>query len=129
MFTGLFVFKQKTAYEMRMSDWSSDVCSSDLTSSKIVLETTSDARVKSFATMMIGDHGKSTAMLKSAAAASDVKAPPPGLTPDQQATVAALQQARGVDRTSVVSGKSVSGRVALGGRRIIKKKTIHKQRN
>src|SRR3546814_6399966 len=33
MFTMLFVFfffKQKTAYEMRISDWSSDVCSSDL---------------------------------------------------------------------------------------------------
>src|SRR3546814_2652488 len=28
-----FVFKQKTAYELRISDWSSDVCSSDLTSS------------------------------------------------------------------------------------------------
>src|SRR3546814_5911311 len=27
---GMFVFKQKTAYEMRISDWSSDVCSSDL---------------------------------------------------------------------------------------------------
>src|SRR3546814_6666662 len=26
-----FFFKQKTAYEMRISDWSSDVCSSDLT--------------------------------------------------------------------------------------------------
>src|SRR3546814_2594039 len=26
----LFCFKQKTAYEMRISDWSSDVCSSDL---------------------------------------------------------------------------------------------------
>src|SRR3546814_17220342 len=26
----MFVFKQKTAYEMRISDWSSDVCSSDL---------------------------------------------------------------------------------------------------
>src|SRR3546814_7138260 len=26
----LSVFKQKTAYEMRISDWSSDVCSSDL---------------------------------------------------------------------------------------------------
>src|SRR3546814_7820992 len=26
----LFIFKQKTAYEMRISDWSSDVCSSDL---------------------------------------------------------------------------------------------------
>src|SRR3546814_6764052 len=27
----MFLFKQKTAYEMRISDWSSDVCSSDLT--------------------------------------------------------------------------------------------------
>src|SRR3546814_8818101 len=27
---GIFFFKQKTAYEMRISDWSSDVCSSDL---------------------------------------------------------------------------------------------------
>src|SRR3546814_1106850 len=33
-FTDIYVFffsKQKTAYEMRISDWSSDVCSSDLT--------------------------------------------------------------------------------------------------
>src|SRR3546814_6769539 len=30
-----FFFKQKTAYEMRISDWSSDVCSSDLTSFEI----------------------------------------------------------------------------------------------
>src|SRR3546814_3979184 len=29
-----FFFKQKTAYEMRISDWSSDVCSSDLSSPK-----------------------------------------------------------------------------------------------
>src|SRR3546814_10203297 len=28
--SGFFFFKQKTAYEMRISDWSSDVCSSDL---------------------------------------------------------------------------------------------------
>src|SRR3546814_1706822 len=28
-----FFFKQKTAYEMRISDWSSDVCSSDLITS------------------------------------------------------------------------------------------------
>src|SRR3546814_2129565 len=39
-----FFFKQKTAYEMRISDWSSDVCSSDLPASpgaasgKIVLD-------------------------------------------------------------------------------------------
>src|SRR3546814_3511351 len=30
MFFVVFFFKQKTAYEMRISDWSSDVCSSDL---------------------------------------------------------------------------------------------------
>src|SRR3546814_2802684 len=29
-FECFFFFKQKTAYEMRISDWSSDVCSSDL---------------------------------------------------------------------------------------------------
>src|SRR3546814_10831483 len=30
-----FFFKQKTAYEMRISDWSSDVCSSDLADHRI----------------------------------------------------------------------------------------------
>src|SRR3546814_6892871 len=30
IFLCFFFFKQKTAYEMRISDWSSDVCSSDL---------------------------------------------------------------------------------------------------
>src|SRR3546814_5609004 len=30
MYVLVFFFKQKTAYEMRISDWSSDVCSSDL---------------------------------------------------------------------------------------------------
>src|SRR3546814_1046400 len=33
MFVFFFFFKQKTAYEMRISDWSSDVCSSDLATS------------------------------------------------------------------------------------------------
>src|SRR3546814_13074794 len=32
LFMSFFFFKQKTAYEMRISDWSSDVCSSDLES-------------------------------------------------------------------------------------------------
>src|SRR3546814_10755050 len=32
-----FFFKQKTAYEMRISDWSSDVCSSDLDEEQQVL--------------------------------------------------------------------------------------------
>src|SRR3546814_1700512 len=38
MFRGswFFFFKQKTAYEMRISDWSSDVCSSDLTEAMLM---------------------------------------------------------------------------------------------
>src|SRR3546814_7794957 len=31
----IFFFKQKTAYEMRISDWSSDVCSSDLQAGRV----------------------------------------------------------------------------------------------
>src|SRR3546814_10453205 len=34
-----FFFKQKTAYEMRISDWSSDVCSSDLGFTEARIET------------------------------------------------------------------------------------------
>src|SRR3546814_9133500 len=38
-----FFFKQKTAYDMRISDWSSDVCSSDLTSpARRPIQTTRD---------------------------------------------------------------------------------------
>src|SRR3546814_8299937 len=33
----LFFFKQKTAYETRISDWSSDVCSSDLTGQDLII--------------------------------------------------------------------------------------------
>src|SRR3546814_9215045 len=35
LFDLFFFFKQKTAYEMRISDWSSDVCSSDL---KVIIQ-------------------------------------------------------------------------------------------
>src|SRR3546814_7414182 len=34
----VFFFKQKTAYEMRISDWSSDVCSSDLELEELIAE-------------------------------------------------------------------------------------------
>src|SRR3546814_7064290 len=44
-----FFFNQKTAYEMRISDWSSDVCSSDLVGLKLA------HRVKIAAAMGVGD--------------------------------------------------------------------------
>src|SRR3546814_5693830 len=53
MFVVLFFFKQKTAYEMRISDWSSDVCSSDLgeaaVAQQLLVETARrDAQVGAF---------------------------------------------------------------------------------
>src|SRR3546814_7956429 len=40
-----FFFKQKTAYEMRISDWSSDVCSSDLKESEGLILLTSNGDI------------------------------------------------------------------------------------
>src|SRR3546814_6601537 len=44
----VFFFKQKTAYEMRISDWSSDVCSSDLDVAGAVGELIKEGKVKHF---------------------------------------------------------------------------------
>src|SRR3546814_10076260 len=44
----VFVFKQKTAYEMRISDWSSDVCSSDLMILMLAPETNGEVAVKAW---------------------------------------------------------------------------------
>src|SRR3546814_10059007 len=85
-----FVFKQKTAYEVRISDWSSDVCSSDL--------------AKGFGITLVV-FGHAVDGLRSA-----------GLV----ASGGELNDA--LDRKSGVKGKSVSGRVDLGGRSNIKNK-------
>src|SRR3546814_7262929 len=99
------VFKQKTAYEMRISDWSSDVCSSDLTQMEAPVEVTGRHRPRG---------------------AVDV----PGRGHVSQATVDVIGGHRGSaygssDRRSGVSGKSVSVRVDLGGRRRISTKKTH----
>src|SRR3546814_16709823 len=101
-----FVFKQKTAYEMRISDWSSDVCSSDLA-----------ALDKAFAELTEGS------------------APAPDSIHFKGRVIPVPLAARGVarftfadlceqplwpgDRQSVVSAMRVSVRVVLVGRRII----------
>src|SRR3546814_1836631 len=42
----VFLFKQKTAYEMRISDWSSDVCSSDLWYKKVRIKSEESRAVR-----------------------------------------------------------------------------------
>src|SRR3546814_5065290 len=55
-----FFFKQKTAYEMRISDWSSDVCSSDLRTGQLEVEVRG-VPIKIAATMRLADEGKGSA--------------------------------------------------------------------
>src|SRR3546814_16273286 len=101
-----FCFKQKTAYEMRISDWSSDVCSSDL-----------------------GARFPGRCARRGAAGGAGGGADRPRRARFAAARSRALslwpryrRNDDSGDRKSVVSGKSVYVRVDLGGGRIIKKK-------
>src|SRR3546814_9781382 len=70
-----FFFKQKTAYEMRISDWSSDVCSSDLilptASANSYLFTCSDAAELSIQGVRLGDGTATRLISMSSSTASD----------------------------------------------------------
>src|SRR3546814_1963026 len=75
IFYSFFFYKQKTAYEMRISDWSSDVCSSDLDSGnarrivrvgelliRIIVETHTADLQRRVAGQFDGDHHLAAAM-------------------------------------------------------------------
>src|SRR3546814_9574980 len=101
-------FKQKTAYEMRMSDWSSDVCSSDLQTGPVRIS--------------LGDKPREASGLKFP---HDIHLDPQGGAARMAIRLGHVGGSGGgygsplackADRKSVVLGKSVSGRVDLGGR-------------
>ena len=70
----------------------------EMQSSQLVLQSTSDAKVKNFANKMIKDHTKSTAMVKAAAMKDGMNPPPPALDADGQQMISQLQGATGADR-------------------------------
>src|SRR3546814_3221896 len=112
----VFVFKHKTAYEMRISDWSSDVCSSDLEEPPTELEQAL-AQHPDPATSRVGPEDLS--LLEAASLIALLRA----CSLDHvRWTLSPLRDAGNQDRKSVVSGKSVSVSVDHGGSRIIKKK-------
>ena len=89
------------AQVMKPAEYVSTAGASDLyerTSSQIVLESTADPKVRSFAQMMIDHHTKSTADVKAAAAQARVPAPPPKLNPLQTELVAELRAEQGPAR-------------------------------
>src|SRR3546814_18674052 len=118
-----FFFKQKTAYELRISDWSSDVCSSDLRLSVPTRRGPSAlrpppasllARSRRMRPPRSSSDGSSprAASGGTRSQASDRSSPGTGATAERPS-----------DRTSVGEGQSVAGRVDLGGRPDHKKKT------
>src|SRR3546814_18406082 len=95
---------------MRISDWSSDVCSSDLAARR---------------PEELADRADGPGALRRLRAARDDHPRAAGVAPADRSRAGCT--ARRQDRKSVVSGKSESVRVDLGGRRIIKKKNRTKQ--
>lgn len=89
------------AQVMTPADYVATAGASDLyerQSSQTVLETTSDPKVRSFATMMLSAHMQSTAEVKAAAMRSGVEAAPPMLTPAQMEMIAQLRAETGSAR-------------------------------
>src|SRR3546814_1999985 len=105
LYVFFFFFKQKTAYEMRISDWSSDVCSSDLKAAS--------------APFLIPSPAYFSIVRSNARNCAGLTGLPSSAMP--QPSIRAFN-ASPRDRKSVGEGKRVSVRVDLGGRRIIKKK-------
>src|SRR3546814_13547489 len=110
---------------MRISDWSSDVCSSDLFGSACGSAQSTGSAADCCPSVRIRSVNIS--------AKRPEKLPRPGLAsvslaPSDSASIAAgppstqFDDRISTDRKSVVAGKSVSVRVDLGGRRLIKKK-------
>src|SRR3546814_12966840 len=117
---------------MRISDWSSDVCSSDLALRAAFDDGGRDAAAGDVGEALGGEHYRDILLAQRLQPFADARGEQrmveedPGLVEDQQrrpAVEALLEPVEQIgDRKSVVWGKSVSVRVDLGGRRIMKKK-------
>src|SRR3546814_18437841 len=130
-----FFFKQKTAYEMRISDWSSDVCSSDLTQLRFGrlrrargTDRTRNRRRQVIVRPGLVDEAEDLALVDRADDRVQIR-----IAGQQDAhrirvqIPGGSQQFDAGERKRVVVGQGVSQGVDLGGRSIITKK-INKRR-
>src|SRR3546814_12281383 len=128
MWCGLFFcFKQKTAYEMRISDWSSDVCPSDLIHGAgivdfpigtVIVQLNFFPALEAFGRKFGGNR---LCFVLSGAAVRIGRDCNHGRSQKSAGNLQGSERLH-VDRKSVVEGKSVSVRVDFGVRRHIKKK-------
>ncbi len=86
----------------------------EIQSSKLVLTSSKNADLKKFANMMVKDHMKSTAMVKSAAMKAGMHPKPPMLDADGKSMLASLKAAKGAERDSLyVSQQKMAHEKAL----------------
>src|SRR3546814_14489840 len=105
---------------MRISDWSSDVCSSDLRSSPSTFKRVRIVNMSADSTVLVVSGGRRCCIdCRRVTANQSVKQ---SIHTFKVSHTHGAKASSTLDRKSVVSGKSVSVRVDLGGRRIIKKK-------
>src|SRR3546814_14924737 len=109
-------FKQKTAYEMRISDWSSDVCSSELHDMPATLEDE---------TLTFLLDAKRLGKTRFIGASTHVDGAEQALA---LGVFDSVMIDYNVDRKSVVEGKSVAVRVGLGGHGLMKQKKRHRDK-
>src|SRR3546814_13534354 len=118
---GLFFFvKQKTAYEVRIRDWSSDVCSSDLAGDSAGFFAAAVGAVAPAA--KLEERGAGLRLFRRGAGAVARAGTSSGMV----RRAGEMGACDGGDRKRVVEGKSVSVRGDTGGRRIIKTKRLTK---
>src|SRR3546814_16464590 len=125
----IFFFKQKTAYEMRISDWSSDVCSSDLKAREGPLAHDAAEAIKRLTAeaeqiaMRLKETEAVRPDLDDRLARADI------ISRDAELDLARAMKKKARDRKSVVQGKRGLHRVDLGWRRTIKQNTKKTARN
>src|SRR3546814_17053601 len=116
------VFKQKTAYEMRISDWSSDVCSSDLIPPAAIAAEAQNHPAPDASTAWT-EAAEALAIRQLLLAEAERL----GIEAEAVADDEGNRLTDEEDRQSVASGKRESARVDIGGRRSIKKKKREKE--
>jgi putative membrane protein len=89
-------FAQTAAPEYVMKSGAGDLY--EINSSQIVLQTTQDPKIKSFANMMIKHHMKTTATVTAAAKKAGMNPPPPALDAPKADMINQLYMASGTDR-------------------------------
>src|SRR3546814_16888842 len=122
MMSCFFFFKQKTAYDLRISDWGSDVCSSDLDVADLEAPCVERqaCRVREDEQEQ-GPHGQGCKEQHRDDRQHHVF---PARHVATYPRVIAKQQPEqeGHDRQNVVEGKRIPGRIKQGGGRVLKKK-------